>query len=958
MVSVCGSSVHLFKLRSRMVFRWVRSLMRLGFMVVLLFQMTELHCDTKRVLFIGNSYTFHNNMPDIAAEVARSAGDQLIFATSAYSTYNLQLHSTNATTLELIRQGGWDYVVLQENSQYPSEPLSWVEQNVFPYAAFLSGEVRRYNPGAETMFYITWGRRDGDADRCSRLPVVCTYTGMDDLTRERYMMMADRNDGVLSPVGPVWRYLRENHSSIELYVDDGSHPSAAGSYAAACCFYAAVFRKDPGLITYNYSVGSSTASTIRSAARTVVYNNLSTWHLGNSSTYTITSSAGSGGTITPSGTRTVHPGDNITYRITPNSGYYISNVRVDNVSVGSPSSYTFSNVSSNHVISATFGINGYTITAGAGAGGSVTPSGSVGVSHGSDITFSITPSTGYSVADVRIDNVSAGSVTSYTFRDVTENHSLYATFSAREFRISASAGTGGSISPSGSSGVTFGSRISYTISPETGYRIQDVRIDGISAGTVSSYTFTDIRSDHTIEAIFTPITFRIEASAATGGSITPSGTRNINFGSQATFTITPGTGYRILDVRVDGSSVGAVSTYTFSNVESDHTIAASFILLTYNIDGSASSGGSISPAGTSRVNHGSQLSFTITPSTGYRIQDVRVDGVSAGAVSVYTFTGISSDHTIEASFILRTFSIDASASEGGSISPPGSTSVTYGEDQAYIITPSTGFEISDIRIDNVSVGPVESYTFNNVVRDHTITAHFKLKTYVIATESNQGGSVSPSGPRTVDHGSALEFTFSPDFGYRIRDVIIDGISMGMIRTYTFGNISGDHTVSVKFEPIPIYNLTAVSGEGGSVTPAGITDVFEGSDLAYSIVPDSGYRILNVTVDNLSLGSINEYTFSGISSDHRITASFTTSSEVLIYPNPFSLTFNILIKSPEDSKFDLVVTDFSGRIVLIRNSVPGNENTPVLIQGDKGYYFVKVLLGGRKIGTFKILKSGS
>jgi hypothetical protein len=884
MVSVCGSSVHLFKLRSRMVFRWVRSLMRLGFMVVLLFQMTELHCDTKRVLFIGNSYTFHNNMPDIAAEVARSAGDQLIFATSAYSTYNLQLHSTNATTLELIRQGGWDYVVLQENSQYPSEPLSWVEQNVFPYAAFLSGEVRRYNPGAETMFYITWGRRDGDADRCSRLPVVCTYTGMDDLTRERYMMMADRNDGVLSPVGPVWRYLRENHSSIELYVDDGSHPSAAGSYAAACCFYAAVFRKDPGLITYNYSVGSSTASTIRSAARTVVYNNLSTWHLGNSSTYTITSSAGSGGTITPSGTRTVHPGDNITYRITPNSGYYISNVRVDNVSVGSPSSYTFSNVSSNHVISATFGINGYTITAGAGAGGSVTPSGSVGVSHGSDITFSITPSTGYSVADVRIDNVSAGSVTSYTFRDVTENHSLYATFSAREFRISASAGT--------------------------------------------------------------------------GGSITPSGTRNINFGSQATFTITPGTGYRILDVRVDGSSVGAVSTYTFSNVESDHTIAASFILLTYNIDGSASSGGSISPAGTSRVNHGSQLSLTITPSTGYRIQDVRVDGVSAGAVSVYTFTGISSDHTIEASFILRTFSIDASASEGGSISPPGSTSVTYGEDQAYIITPSTGFEISDIRIDNVSVGPVESYTFNNVVRDHTITAHFKLKTYVIATESNQGGSVSPSGPRTVDHGSALEFTFSPDFGYRIRDVIIDGISMGMIRTYTFGNISGDHTVSVKFEPIPIYYLTAISGEGGSVTPAGITDVFEGSDLAYSIVPDSGYRILNVTVDNLSLGSINEYTFSGISSDHRITASFTTSSEVLIYPNPFSLTFNILIKSPEDSKFDLVVTDFSGRIVLIRNSVPGNENTPVLIQGDKGYYFVKVLLGGRKIGTFKILKSGS
>lgn len=72
---------------------------------------------------------------------------------------------------------------------------------------------------------------------------MCTYAGMDSLLHLRYMMMAEDNHAVVSPVGAVWNYIRANFPLIELYSPDESHPSVAGSYAAACCFYTSIFRK-------------------------------------------------------------------------------------------------------------------------------------------------------------------------------------------------------------------------------------------------------------------------------------------------------------------------------------------------------------------------------------------------------------------------------------------------------------------------------------------------------------------------------------------------------------------------------------------------------------------------------------------------------------------------------------------------------------------------------------------
>lgn len=214
------------------------------------------------------------------SQAAASTGDVLTYDSNLPGGHTFQQHSNNTTSITKIAQGGWDFVVLQEQSQLPSFPDAQVATQVYPFAHKLDSTINVHNPCAETMFYMTWGRKNGDASNCGSWPYVCTYEGMDSLLHLRYMIMAQDNQAVVSPVGAVWRFLRDNHPSIELYQADESHPSVAGSYAAACCFYTAIYRKDPTLITWNSSLSAGDAAIIRQAAKTVVFDNMQNWFIG------------------------------------------------------------------------------------------------------------------------------------------------------------------------------------------------------------------------------------------------------------------------------------------------------------------------------------------------------------------------------------------------------------------------------------------------------------------------------------------------------------------------------------------------------------------------------------------------------------------------------------------------------------------------------------------------------
>lgn len=222
---------------------------------------------TIHVLFIGNSYTHTHDMPVILQRLAESGGDSLTFEMRAPGGWSLEQHYQDKDTRALLKKGGWDYVVLQDQSQRAAMPVQRVRRQFYRY-------VRRFNrfiwwhllPKPSIVLYLTWGRKNGDADNRAYYPPVGTFEGMTALLKERYETMARRIGARTAPVGLVWAYVRRNHPEIELYQDDGHHPSVAGSYLAASCFYHTLFGKSPAPLTYDFTLEPEVAAKLRAAA--------------------------------------------------------------------------------------------------------------------------------------------------------------------------------------------------------------------------------------------------------------------------------------------------------------------------------------------------------------------------------------------------------------------------------------------------------------------------------------------------------------------------------------------------------------------------------------------------------------------------------------------------------------------------------------------------------------------
>ncbi len=149
----------------------------------------------------------------------------------------------------------------------------------------------------------------------------------------------------------------------------------------------------------------------------------------------------------------------------------------------------------------------------------------------------------------------------------------------------------------------------------------------------------------------TATTFTITAESTVNGAISPTGITTVNEGSSQTFTITPSTGFHIDDVRIDGSSVGEVSSYTFDQVSSNHAISAFFAETRYTITALSTGNGAISPLGSISIAANSSQTFTINADSDHIVSDVIIDGNSIGAVNSYSFSQVTANHTIEAIFI-------------------------------------------------------------------------------------------------------------------------------------------------------------------------------------------------------------------------------------------------------------------------------------------------------------------
>lgn len=178
-----------------------------------------------KVLFIGNSFTARNDLPGVVASIAAAAGERLDAALISAGGASLRMHWNKGEALAAIRAGGFGYVVLQEQSTLPVKNGRRFHENV----RLFDPEIRA--AGARTALYMTWARKHAPESQRA-------------LT-EAYNAIGSEIGATVVPVGVAWERFLRAHDRPVLHDKDGSHPSPAGTYLAACVFFATLFRRSP-----------------------------------------------------------------------------------------------------------------------------------------------------------------------------------------------------------------------------------------------------------------------------------------------------------------------------------------------------------------------------------------------------------------------------------------------------------------------------------------------------------------------------------------------------------------------------------------------------------------------------------------------------------------------------------------------------------------------------------------
>jgi len=299
-------------------------------------------------------------------------------------------------------------------------------------------------------------------------------------------------------------------------------------------------------------------------------------------TYTVTPSAGSGGTISPNSLQTVDCGSSKSFTAFPNNCNEVDQWKVNNsvVQTGG-NNYTIQNVQANTTVNVTFKPITYTVTATAGNGGNISPSGVQSVECGNDKTFTATPNDCQEVDQWTVNGnvVQVGGAT-YTISNIQANATVNVTFKAITHTITASAGDGGTISPSGVQTVDCGSSQTFYFEPNTCYYIAQVLIDGVNnpeAIINGSYSFENIMENHKIVVTFAIYTYNttVSANPPEGGTaaVVGAGGENVSCGTTIAVVALANTGYNFVNWTSDGTEVSTNVIYSFTATENVDLVA-------------------------------------------------------------------------------------------------------------------------------------------------------------------------------------------------------------------------------------------------------------------------------------------------------------------------------------------------------------------------------------------------
>ena len=249
---------------------------------ILLFK-TSFSQEEIRVLFLGNSYTYVNDLPKIIEDIATNENKVFTHASVTPGGCTLFQHVESQTSLSKIRQGNWDFDVLQEQSQLPA--IDYYRHNTLkPSYTALYDSIMLYNPNAKVVGYMTWGRRYG-GQQCVNFGegLYCSadfvdFNHMQDTLTAAYCENAYATNSYVAPVGEAWKAALATDPSLVLHSSDNSHPSYDGSYLAACVFYSVFWNKTPIGIYHDKQIDEAKAELLQSIANDVFFNNLEKWN--------------------------------------------------------------------------------------------------------------------------------------------------------------------------------------------------------------------------------------------------------------------------------------------------------------------------------------------------------------------------------------------------------------------------------------------------------------------------------------------------------------------------------------------------------------------------------------------------------------------------------------------------------------------------------------------------------
>ena len=240
--------------------------------------------DPLRVLFLGNSYTSVNDLPGTFRALAASAGREVVVDSRSPGGWSLgappNAHASDPASLAKVASDAWDVVVLQEQSQLPTIPY-FKDATMIPGATSLDEAIHANDPCTRTMLYMTWGREKGGqqcgGDLCS--PPFADFAAMQAALADACLEVAALIGAAVAPVGIAWQGAMDASPTIDLFAPDGSHPTKAGTYLAACVFYAAIFGDSPEGLAYAGGLPASDAAALQAVAAETVLTSPDAWFL-------------------------------------------------------------------------------------------------------------------------------------------------------------------------------------------------------------------------------------------------------------------------------------------------------------------------------------------------------------------------------------------------------------------------------------------------------------------------------------------------------------------------------------------------------------------------------------------------------------------------------------------------------------------------------------------------------